>query len=339
MYYMIMSVLEDEETQKRGITAIVDSVAGEFVKGKTDLRTVSAGPWIVRSLPFRMVAVHQCFNNPAVRLIIRFSLRFLDEKDRARTKLHYGTHVECIYALMTYGIPTDALPVTVDGDLKRKNHLDWIKVRKFQERNLPPNTTRIIVPSLSDIKFGRGKPFREHVGNMRLHQLLDDKLPEYSAAARLQDKTAMIKEIVDTIRAEGARFLKQESPQLPWLEVDEKQAKEKVSHGFRSRLKTKIANENSDSSEHQQHRPSSSTAMMSGTTRRRSHHQSGADSTDDADERSQASSISRRSARPSPTSSPLFDPNEIGPTLEEEELQGFQEEVTTKRPRFDSMEE
>jgi len=90
MYYLIMSVLEDEETQKKGISAIVYSVAGEFVDGKTDLRTVSAGPWVQRSLPFRLCAMHQCFDNLAVRVIINFSMRFLREKDRARVKLHYG---------------------------------------------------------------------------------------------------------------------------------------------------------------------------------------------------------------------------------------------------------
>lgn len=102
----MMSVMEDEETQKRGITCIVYSVAGEFVEGKTDLRTVSAGPWIARSLPFRMCSIHQCFNDPAVRVIINFSLRFLPERERARVKLHYG---EChtVFSVLAVKIARD----------------------------------------------------------------------------------------------------------------------------------------------------------------------------------------------------------------------------------------
>jgi len=145
-----------------------------------------------------------------------------------------GAHLECIYELMTYGISPEPLPVTLDGELKRKNHLDWIKMRRWQEERSPPGTQIIIVPAQADVLFGRGKPFREHIGNMRLHDLLDEKVPAYERAL-LKEKTAMIAEIVKIIRLEGGRFLKQENN--AWINVDDKQAKEKVSHGFRTRIK------------------------------------------------------------------------------------------------------
>jgi hypothetical protein len=43
---MIMSALEDEETQKRGFALIVYNVAGKNIVGKTDFRTVAAGAWV-----------------------------------------------------------------------------------------------------------------------------------------------------------------------------------------------------------------------------------------------------------------------------------------------------
>lgn len=90
MYYLIMSAVEDAETQIKGCCCIVYSIAGEFVQGKTDLRTVSAGPWCLRSLPFRACAMHQCFRDPAYRAILNFMMRFVGAKDRARIKVHYG---------------------------------------------------------------------------------------------------------------------------------------------------------------------------------------------------------------------------------------------------------
>ena len=94
-----MSAVDDVETQKMGLTAVAYSSAGEFVKGKTDLRTVSAAGWLQHSLPFRLSAVHYCLDTPAERVIVNFSLQFLDKKIRARTKVHIGTSKRIVMLL------------------------------------------------------------------------------------------------------------------------------------------------------------------------------------------------------------------------------------------------
>lgn len=157
--------------------------------------------------------------------------------------LFVGTHLECVYALMTFGIPPDALPVTMDGELKRKNHIEWIKMRKRQESM--PQYPRIMIPSRNDVLFGRGKPFREHIGNLRLFNLLDENLDRYEKL-RLKEKSMLIAEMVDAIRAEGGRFLMKQDG-VVWTEVDDRQAKEKVSHAFRTRMRIVHVSENSDS--------------------------------------------------------------------------------------------
>jgi hypothetical protein len=43
-----MSLIEDEESQKKGAMVIVYNVAGENIPAKTDLRTVAAGAWVSR---------------------------------------------------------------------------------------------------------------------------------------------------------------------------------------------------------------------------------------------------------------------------------------------------
>ena len=91
VFYLVMVATDDEETQKKGVCVVVNSVAGEFVEGKTDLRTVISGPWCVRALPQRVCAIHQCFEDPSHRAIVNFSMRFLPPSVRAKVKVHFGT--------------------------------------------------------------------------------------------------------------------------------------------------------------------------------------------------------------------------------------------------------
>ena len=184
-----------------------------------------------------MVRSHGSIHNAILHFPSLFhGLTLICSLDSILFLLPPGTHVECVYALMTFGIPPDALPVTMDGELKRKNHLEWIKMRKRQESMpLPSNGNRIMVPSRSDVLFGRGKPFRENIVNLRLYNLLDEHLDRYESL-RLKAKSIVIAEMVDLIHAEGGRFLMKENG-LVWAEVDDKQAREKVSHAFRTRLR------------------------------------------------------------------------------------------------------
>jgi hypothetical protein len=130
-----------------------------------------------------------------------------------------------------------SLPVTMDGELKRKNHLEWIKMRKRHE--VDSEEPRIVVPAHVDVLFGRGKPFREHIGNMRLFNLLDANLMRYELVTT-KEKSGVIAEMVDLIKVQHGRFLKQEG--CTWVEVDDKMAREKVSHAFRTRLRISASN-------------------------------------------------------------------------------------------------
>jgi hypothetical protein len=139
---------------------------------------------------------------------------------------------------MTFGIPVASLPVTIDGELKRKNHLEWIKMRKRQEVDIS-DESRIVVPAHADVLFGRGTPFREHIGNMRLFNLLDANLMRYEVVTS-KGKSGVIAEMVELTKAEHGRFLKQQG--CTWVEVDDKMAREKVSHAFRTRLRISASN-------------------------------------------------------------------------------------------------
>jgi len=237
LFYICMAGLEDEATQRKGFTVIVYNV-GDFNPRNTDLRTVSQGGWLICAMPTKTCSLHHCFSDPKVRSIINFSMRFFSNDTRAKCKVHFGTGLECVYALMTYGIPPDILPVnTADGiEIKRKNHVKWLRMRKEQEASshIEDVHTRIVVPANIDILFGRGKVYREHLGNLKMVDILEKNLARYESAG-LKEKSAVISEVTQEIKNQGARFVKMES--YTWKEVDDKLAKEKVSHGFRTRLR------------------------------------------------------------------------------------------------------
>jgi hypothetical protein len=135
-------------------------------------------------------------------------------------------------------MPQAALPITEDGEPKTKTHRQWLKSRQQQEEN---QTLRniVVIPRRLDVLFGRGKPIQEHFGNLRYHALLDHYQPAYEQAKKF-DKMNIAKRTVDQVHEYSGRFLKQEG--AGWIVVDDNIAREKVSHAFRTRRSTMLAN-------------------------------------------------------------------------------------------------
>lgn len=251
-------MVEDEETQKRGITAVIYNV-GKFEKDKYDSNAVEHTTWIQDSVPMKMCSCHYCISDSGFRYIINIAMHFFSEDARARVKVHFGTHMECIYSLMTFGCPVHSLPIGMDGQLKRKSHLEFIRVRYQQESR--PGLPRIVVPTHNDVLFGRGKnsdsscpccsilgahsirhknvgkPFRQHVANLKLHALMEEEMkrPDFSLKG---NTISTIEKLIYAIQHEGGRFLHQDNAGC-WVELDEKACQEKVGRAFRTRLRTR----------------------------------------------------------------------------------------------------
>ena len=165
---MCMTMIEDLETQRRGITFIIYNV-GSFVKDKGQSNSVEHITWIQNSVPAKTCALHYCISDTGFRYIINIALHFLSEDARARVKVHFGTHMECSYSLMTFGCPVHSLPVGLDGQLKRKSHLDFVRMRYQQESRA--DLPRIVVPTHNDVLFGRGERSQGHIAYAFLEKL------------------------------------------------------------------------------------------------------------------------------------------------------------------------
>jgi len=99
----------------------------------------------------------------------------------------------------------------------------------------------IYLPTSKDILFGRGKPFQQHAGNLRLSMMLESLQERYETLPR-HEKTTLAEDVVRGFQANGSRFLRRATNDLDgvlWEEVKDSEAREKVSQLFRSMRQAK----------------------------------------------------------------------------------------------------
>lgn len=193
--------------------------------------------------------------------------------------------MECQYALTTFGIPRQALPVSVSGEMFVDQHLKWLASRRHLETErrqqhmeqslvnrldncVPQVSLWVKSPTMdekgeqsnillagssggitfhtNDVLFGRGKSVVGHEGNTRFRNLVAEHAEEFDKVSRLE-KTHMTERIVQKIKAAGGRFLKRDDDG-GWEEVDHDTARKKVAHAFRNRRKLPHASSRDGSS-------------------------------------------------------------------------------------------
>lgn len=163
-----------------------------------------------------------------------------------------GSVVECIYALQSFGIDGDHVPISSSsGKLKTKQHTKWLEFRRMKEESLKMQGHKydrlIECPKQTDVLFGRGRPIMRHPGNAVLRSIVKQKLEEYASAKSKKETTDVTWEVVRTLKGKyGVRFLKEENianSGLGWIEVSNEIARQKVRIAFRD-LRTKIMKTN-----------------------------------------------------------------------------------------------
>lgn len=218
---------------------------------------------LFESIPVKTRGHHAFVRERGFGSFIRFR-KLWERHRRIRSRVHYGTLMECFYALLTFGIPIESVPLSLDGTLKKEQHMEWLRQRSHPGTISPiqsapsstfppltqcsdiarrgsPSSTQdptqkdlIVSPSRNDVLFGRGRPIQEHHGNVVFNNLLEAVRDRYDGLRR-SEKTALTHTIVSKIKRAGGRFLRQSqaNPDL-WEEVDDDMARVKVSHTFRS---------------------------------------------------------------------------------------------------------
>jgi hypothetical protein len=85
-----MVALIDEETQKKGLVAVIYNVDPNW-KDTFDAELFAGVGELVKASPLRSVAIHYCFLDSAFGAIVKFISMTLDRNSRTRTRLHHGT--------------------------------------------------------------------------------------------------------------------------------------------------------------------------------------------------------------------------------------------------------
>ena len=137
---------------------------------------------------------------------------------------------------MTFGIPSESMPVTYEGVLKTYNHVKWIERRRAKDGVLKATGEfhGVDMPGWEDVLFGRGRNFSDHPGSVKLRNIVNHYLEDYQRGNKAT-KEAIGLRIRNTIRDDGGRFLKRNDDGF-WVEVPEEAILSKIGMSFRTIL-------------------------------------------------------------------------------------------------------
>jgi hypothetical protein len=140
---------------------------------------------------------------------------------------------------MTFGICTDHLPLSFDGELKKAKHSKWIARRRMLEKEMKATGDfhGIDLPGRHDVLFGRGTPFHQHTGNIQMRQLVDYYVDGYRPGPRFKKKE-LVDKVISSIQNANGRFLERRRDGW-WVEVSTRTVHEKVTSSFRTTLSVK----------------------------------------------------------------------------------------------------
>jgi len=264
--YCAMAVLDDVETQKKGAVGVTmwHNVSIDDFQGRGQCHKR-----LSNSTPIRLSAIHLCLphdntsattdsnaknlrrtaNPKLLRLLKAMFVVSIGAEFRPHLRVHVGSTVECMYALQSFGILSEQIPInTTTGKIKTKQHLKWLESKLQKEEALKENKpfNKIGCPMMKDVLFGRGWPIMKHPGNVMLRNIIDSKLEEYQNEKSKRGKTLIAQAIVCMVKQKeiGGRFLKEDSDW--WVEVSNDMARQKVSIAFRDARKLKMNNSRSN---------------------------------------------------------------------------------------------
>jgi hypothetical protein len=263
-----MAASEDDETQKKGMVRVLNTIGATHPFNLKAARKIAA---VVQALPNRWQAIHFCVGNEAMVNFLALWTILMKPSERVRFRTHVGklksglylftpsrcriiffcslpppagctvgTHREVLYELMTFGIPMDAFPITSSGELPLDNHKNWLAQRlKFEsmENTINSDDERVVVPSPLDILMGRHWEAQCHTGNLRVRSTIDKHGDAYDTSKKLE-KTQIAQGVVEELKASGSRFLKSDG--AGYVLVNDTVAREKMSCAFRNRRKALI---------------------------------------------------------------------------------------------------
>ncbi|CAJ1935923.1 unnamed protein product [Cylindrotheca closterium] len=231
IFYQYMHILNSLDYTSRGCIFIYYAV-GEFREkknGQDILKYVAVG----QAVPLYVAGFHLCYLSPSSALLSKAGIAVLPAKDKARMKVHVGSHWECLYRLSTYGISQHALPISFSTEEVLLEHqLAWYNDCLRKENFSNGSTQSLPTPNENDVLcLGRKV---NGVGNDRLLAMASQHADWYNTG-NSRERRILVDLIMENIRKKGGRFLKpDENHSHHWLEVSVDEARSKIAQLFRN---------------------------------------------------------------------------------------------------------
>ncbi|CAJ1969898.1 unnamed protein product [Cylindrotheca closterium] len=144
LYYIWWAIIIPlPEVQRKGVAAIYNDTAREN-HGMPDFNFFKETLLFFTSLPVRFSVTHYCRHAELGRTLtlndplLSFVLDRLPTYFRTRTRIHHRSSMELQYQLQSHGIPTDTLPLDVDGNIREDILNLWFDkhVKESNQNNL-----------------------------------------------------------------------------------------------------------------------------------------------------------------------------------------------------------
>jgi len=239
-WYTVMGMMMgNENAQKRGIVGIAHMVG--LPEGRFGNAVALRSMQLLEALPYRYAALHMCYDNPRLKAALGAVQLVASAQTRVRFRTHFGTHMECQYELMAFGLNQSVFPIDTVGNLRKDRYREIVDMRRTLEAEIEEqrrNSSAIEYPTSKDVLSGRGKAFSNFAGNVVMTAFVDQCKSNFLEADSSGKKNAISASIVKTIKEKGGRFLKKcKDPMDGWVEISDGLAKEKVNYTFRARNK------------------------------------------------------------------------------------------------------
>lgn len=241
-FYLYMTMLQSNETQRRGIVSVTYCV--------DQFRDCSNGGGFLEhtklalTIPLQFAGLHFCSDDVGQYVLTSAAIAIMPGRLRAKFKVHFGSHLECQYYLSTFGIPREALCTSIMNEKAMFDRcMFWYRDRYQMEvgGHLPQNLLDMGEdPHLHDVLFG--KHSRTHPGNKRFHSLIERASENYDTASKKR-RFEITNHIMQCIHETGGRMLKQTGGSSScWQLLAEEEARDKIAQKFRSIRRPRTAN-------------------------------------------------------------------------------------------------
>lgn len=195
------------------------------------------------ALPVHLSAFHLCVGDKRQYILCNAVIKLMPRKLRARFRLHVGSHVECQYALSTYGIAPGSLPLSPETSaLDKEPHMRWMQSCLVADARIHPMLAepqpQIQCPySPNDVLYTGGK-ISNNAGNSRLRALVKKLSPIYDSCTK-DKKRIVVDGMIGEIHSKGGRFLKeapkgQRHDHSNWIETPLDEVRSKITQMFRN---------------------------------------------------------------------------------------------------------